>query len=97
MIKLTPEENLYFIDLFKNYGITSLTIDETGVFFKDEEISNFLIPEDDPEISLNKLLDLQKITHSIYYKIGFNYTITLSTNNNETTVVIKFHEEKFPF
>lgn len=88
---LTDNEIEYFISLYKNYGVSYLNVDEEGVGFDEEELQMFLSKENNPEINLEKMLLLNKITKTIFERIKFNYNI-ITTENKEVQVKLEFFE-----
>lgn len=78
---LQEDEKEYFLQLYWNFGITSLEIDETGCSFKEEELVNFIHYSESPKVGLDNALTLNKITKKILMRINFNYNLKISENN----------------
>lgn len=85
---LQKDEKEYFLQLYRNFGITSLEVDETGCSFKEEELTNFLNPSESPEVGLEKALALNKITKKILMRMNFNYHLKIS----ESDITLEFVE-----
>ena len=89
---LKENEVIYFQSLHKDYGITKIHFDEEGVGFDEYEFQKFISNEDNPQINLEKMLLLNKITKAIYERLRFNYEIFITTEKSETKVKIEFFE-----
>lgn len=89
---LNISEKEYFHNLYEKHNISYLMVDEDGVIFKEEELPKFFNSLDSPEINLEKVLQLRKITSTILKRIKFNYTIECSFNNNEVKIKLQFLE-----
>ena len=85
---LQKDEKEYFLQLYRNFCITSLEVDETGCSFKEEELTNFLNPSESPEVGLEKALALNKITKKILMRMNFNYHLKIS----ESDITLEFVE-----
>ena len=83
---LQPGEIEYFINLYRMYGITYLSIDKEGFTFKEGELPQFLISEESPEIGLQKMLRLRKITNEIYNRLRCCYTLQMTDAGGEVEV-----------
>ena len=89
---LEKKELEYFTWLNKEFGITYLSVDETGFIFKEEELPKFFISNESPELGLEKIMNLRKITKSISTRINFNYSINIETIQNQIKISLEFHE-----
>ncbi len=89
---LNISEKEYFLNLYEKHNISYLMVDEDGVIFKEDEMPRFFNSLDSPEINLEKVLQLRKITSAILNRIKFNYEIECSYNNNEIKIKLHFLE-----
>lgn len=89
---LSKDEKNYFADLSKKFGITCISVDDEGVEFKEDEFQNFINPNESPEVGLDKLLELNRITKKIHQRLKFNFIINLSKFENEVDVTLEFFE-----
>lgn len=89
---LLQNEIQYFISLNEKFGITYLSVNRERINFKEEELSKFFIADESPEIGLDKILSLKKVTDLLTARINFNYTITLENIGNKVEISLEFHE-----
>lgn len=82
----------YFSSLYENFGISFLSVNEEGINFKEEELAKFFTAGDSPEIALDKILTLNKVTDLLSARINFNYIITLKKISNQVELSLEFHE-----
>lgn len=89
---LNENEIIYFQSLHKDYSISRIHVDDEGVGFDEYEFQKFIANEDNPEINLEKMLLLNRITKGIYERLRFDYEIFITTENSKIKVNIEFFE-----
>jgi hypothetical protein len=82
---LTQEERDYFINLYKEYGIKEIGIEDYGtIYFSDCDIHR--IPGDEHWSLISKMQE-------IFFRLEFHFEITMSEINGEVDIDLRISGE----